>query len=55
MLTALAFAFIVFALAVALRSGSGSFDVSRERLRADARRPASVAAIYAVLGTPSSR
>lgn len=53
MLTAAALGFIALAMVMALRNGGGSprgaFQVSRERLRADAKRPTRIAAVLLAL------
>lgn len=49
MLTVLALVFIVVAIGLALGAGGsprGAFDVSRERLRADAHKPSKIAPLY---------
>jgi len=50
--TVVVIAFAAFALLVALRRGGsprGAFDMSRERLRADAHKPAKVATFYGLV------
>lgn len=52
MLTFLALAFIALAIVLALRQGGsprGAFDLSRDRLRDDARNPAKLAPIFLVV------
>lgn len=52
MLTVVAFAFIALAIVLALRQGGsprGAFDLSRDRLRADARSPAKLAPLFLIV------
>jgi len=51
-LTALALAFVGFAVVMALRRGGsprGAFDAGREHLRTDAHKPTKVATVYVVV------